>query len=51
MVSDGNHLHFIPKALEQSGHTTLLDGVTPSAYTITAEGIEESKRLNEIERL
>lgn len=47
IVPDEEHLNFLLTELEQSGHITLLKGVTPSTYTITVKGIEEGKRLEE----
>lgn len=46
MVPNEDHLNFLLIELEQSGYITLLDGVTPTTYTITVKGIEEGKRLN-----
>lgn len=46
MVANKDHLNFLLVELEQSGYITLLDGVTPTTYTITVKGIEEGKRLN-----
>ena len=49
IVPEENHLHFMLHELTNNGHLTILDGVTPSTYTITGKGIEECNRINELQ--
>ena len=44
-LSADNHLQYLLDELIQSGHINMLNGVTPSTYTITNTGIKEGKRL------
>ncbi|MCU7552933.1 hypothetical protein OCK74_27715 [Chitinophagaceae bacterium LB-8] len=46
-VPDKAHLQFFLDELTDSGYLSILDGVTPCTYTITAKGITEGKRLKE----
>jgi hypothetical protein len=39
-------LTFLLDEFCESGHFTLLDGVTPFTYTITTKGIDEIARLH-----
>lgn len=46
---DAGQLQQVLEQLLQSGYITTLDGVHPTTYTITTEGIEEGQRLKKAE--
>ena len=46
-VPNKEDLQFLLDELTESGHLTMLSGVTPFTYTITDKGIAEGKKLKE----
>jgi hypothetical protein len=44
-VPNEAHLQFLLDELTESGYLDILDGVSPTTYTITNKGIKEGKRL------
>ncbi|GEO07171.1 hypothetical protein AAE02nite_48350 [Adhaeribacter aerolatus] len=40
-----NHLQLLLDEILESGHICMLNGITPSTYTITDKGIKEGQRL------
>jgi hypothetical protein len=46
-VPEDNHLQLLLDELIGSGYVHMLNGVAPSTYTITKEGIREGKRLSQ----
>jgi hypothetical protein len=46
-VPPPEHLQFLLDELTGDGHLFILDGASPTTYTITVKGIEEGCRLNQ----
>ncbi|RDV11484.1 MarR family transcriptional regulator [Pontibacter diazotrophicus] len=45
MTPSDHHLQYLIDELVESGHISMLAGVTPCTYTITDKGIREGARL------